>query len=860
MNIFLLYISFVAAVLLSIPHAAYCAVLKEDTVWSGRVNISEDILVPEGVTLTVIAGTRVNISSFDTTGNDPEYLSPLNEITVRGTIRVKGARESPVVFRVKGDRSSGMWGGIIIDGGSAFILSTQVQNAETGIAVLGGKINMGESVLRENKYGFVVYDGARGKVRNTEITENSFGIFDLGSGEIKYNRLRVNGNKKKDVYIYGQKKFRPGIKQYRKRTVYHRSSASCRVSYADIGKDYTLPDRELTRIYGSEILTGNTIWRGRIEIEGQVRVPRNAGLVIMPGTIVEFRKEDTNGDGIGENGIVIEGVMIAKGTGEKPILFRSAERTRGMGDWDGIRIINSDGALNLAEHIQVENAYMGLHVQFSNVIINRAVLRNNYRAIDIQESRVEVRGNYVHSNKSGIQTVNAEILFLSNYVFNNINGVNFFRTNLTAEDNWILDNRVGGIVVRDGTSRVKNNIVDCNRSGMLIQESFSGAFDSNLITNNYETGVTIRNSDRIELADNFIQSSGFDGVNIVSTTGTIKGNNIAVNGERGIGMQSFNGIITGNSIVANGLHAIENEGDTDILAPLNWWGDRRADRVIYDKFDDRTRGMVIFSPARQVADPYVWLLMTIGKDMQWHGTIAVRENVNIIDGATLMIAPGTRVLFAEEAGLTVTESTIHAEGTDAERILFAPLTHEPEGLWGGILLEHAGRGVFSYSDFHSASCAIRSHFTALKVISSTFRNNEEGMSFSSGPVEITGSTFTENRTGITAFMANALIRENNIFQNETGIIVSEKGGGLTVINNNIYSNTGYNIRVGDLNVEDVDARANWWGTDDPAGTIFYGQQEPVVGKVIFEPVLEEMLLFGEEEEELGEAPPMEAEE
>jgi hypothetical protein len=134
-------------------------------------------------------------------------------------------------------------------------------------------------------------------------------------------------------------------------------------------------------------------------------------------------------------------------------------------------------------------------------------------------------------------------------------------------------------------------------------------------------------------------------------------------------------------------------------------------------------------------------------------------------------------------------------------------------------------------------------------MSSTFRNNEEGMSFSGGPIEITASTFTENRTGITAFMANALIRENDIFQNETGIFVGENGGGLTIINNNIYSNTGYNIRVGDFNVKEVDARANWWGTDDPAETIFDGRREPGVGRVIFEPILEEILLFGEEDEE-----------
>ena len=60
----------------------------------------------------------------------------------------------------------------------------------------------------------------------------------------------------------------------------------------------------------------------------------------------------------------------------------------------------------------------------------------------------------------------------------------------------------------------------------------------------------------------------------------------------------------------------------------------------------------------------------------------------------------------------------------------------------------------------------------------------------------------------------------------------------------MHSNTNYNIRVGDFNLEDVDARDNWWGTDDPAGTIFDGRREPGVGKVIFEPFLTERVSFG----------------
>ena len=71
--------------------------------------------------------------------------------------------------------------------------------------------------------------------------------------------------------------------------------------------------------YGDEALTGETVWQGRILVNGLVRVPDGGRLIILPGTVVEFRKKDTNGDGIGENGLFIQGRLLAKGTREAPL-------------------------------------------------------------------------------------------------------------------------------------------------------------------------------------------------------------------------------------------------------------------------------------------------------------------------------------------------------------------------------------------------------------------------------------------------------------------------------------------------------------------------------------------------------------
>ncbi len=81
-----------------LPSFVQAEVITQDAVWQGEVSVAGDILVPDGVTLTIKAGTRVRIASAESTKTDPEYMSPLTEITVRGALRVEGTDAAYVVF------------------------------------------------------------------------------------------------------------------------------------------------------------------------------------------------------------------------------------------------------------------------------------------------------------------------------------------------------------------------------------------------------------------------------------------------------------------------------------------------------------------------------------------------------------------------------------------------------------------------------------------------------------------------------------------------------------------------------------------------------------------------------------------
>jgi len=98
---------------------AWSGELKEDTTWSGRVEIDGDLVVPPGVSLRLLPGTQLTFSqrprwSCSVFRNAPEG-HPIEashrafcDIIVQGRLLAKGTVEQPVIF----GRSGAAWGGI----------------------------------------------------------------------------------------------------------------------------------------------------------------------------------------------------------------------------------------------------------------------------------------------------------------------------------------------------------------------------------------------------------------------------------------------------------------------------------------------------------------------------------------------------------------------------------------------------------------------------------------------------------------------------------------------------------------------------------------------------------------------------
>ncbi len=87
--------------------------ITADTLWSGVVEVSGDVVVQRGVTLTIAAGTEIRFASFDwhQTGYHPE----LGELLVFGDLVLQGTAAAPIRFTSSIRR--GRWAGIfLLDG------------------------------------------------------------------------------------------------------------------------------------------------------------------------------------------------------------------------------------------------------------------------------------------------------------------------------------------------------------------------------------------------------------------------------------------------------------------------------------------------------------------------------------------------------------------------------------------------------------------------------------------------------------------------------------------------------------------------------------------------------------------------
>lgn len=226
-----------------------------------------------------------------------------------------------------------------------------------------------------------------------------------------------------------------------------------------------------------------------------------------------------------------------------------------------------------------------------------------------------------------------------------------------------------------------------------------------------------------------------------------------------------------------------------------------------------------------------------GGEWVWEGAYRIDSFLEIPEGVTLRLQPGTVLRFAYDDrdgdgygdnGLHVRGSLV-AAGTAEAPVLLTSAEDEPRpGDWEGLLLDDSKGSLFEHSTIEYARHALHTHFSSGKITRSRLVRNIEGTRLGDSRFEISWSLIAGNESKGLNFRACANhIHHNDITRNGTGIFLFETDTESVMEENNIHNNEGWNFRLGDFYKGGATLRNNWWGSPDREAirqTIFEGDE------------------------------------
>ena len=206
-------------------------------------------------------------------------------------------------------------------------------------------------------------------------------------------------------------------------------------------------------LHNAEIMA-DTLWSGRIVIDGQVKVFKGATLTIAPGSEIAFLRRDVDKDGLGDGTLIVEGSLRALGTPAQPIRFRSAAAAPQPGDWLEIRVDFSKEAQ--LRYCEIRDSAHALHAHFTKAIVEDSHIHHNIDGSRLGQGNFIFRRNLIEANEGkGINFRNSTIDIVDNIIRHNSAGIFLFETDRspTIEHNNIYANtdnlRLGDFFHRD---------------------------------------------------------------------------------------------------------------------------------------------------------------------------------------------------------------------------------------------------------------------------------------------------------------------------------------------------------------------------------------------------------------------------
>lgn len=185
-------------------------------------------------------------------------------------------------------------------------------------------------------------------------------------------------------------------------------------------------------------------------LNSTVEVPENGTCVIKEGVTIKFS---------GYHRFVVNGLLIAEGTKDNPILITGVDRVHGSTEppcWQGFEI-RGKKADALFKYCRIEGAYRNF-IYNTRPTIKQCEFVGNHCAIYCSNKAVpHIKKNKIYRNKYGIVADYASPLIL---------------------DNIITENIVGVLMMRSSRLIAGRNIVEKNKKDIHSEESFGENYDA----------------------------------------------------------------------------------------------------------------------------------------------------------------------------------------------------------------------------------------------------------------------------------------------------------------------------------------------------------------------------------------------
>ena len=159
--------------------------LTQDEIWIGEILITGDIVIPEGITLTVLPGTSITFSGG---GSDNDVKTAvLNELwlgksnlLVKGDLRIQGEEDRRVIiggpsFDPNNPTSVNWWGGIVFEGlnVASLIEYAEIRYTDVALVFTGSSLaSIVNSTIADNDVGIMTFDFSSPRIIGNVIDKN----------------------------------------------------------------------------------------------------------------------------------------------------------------------------------------------------------------------------------------------------------------------------------------------------------------------------------------------------------------------------------------------------------------------------------------------------------------------------------------------------------------------------------------------------------------------------------------------------------------------------------------------------------------------------------------------------------------